>query len=86
MYKDVTIPTSNLVNPSEIEIKDILFDTGASHNLVDKHRTEWEDHIWPVEAEVTLGDNTTRIIITKEIELDMLFYYDFHSDVAQTRV
>ena len=53
---------------------------------MDKHRTEWEDHIWPVEAEVILGDNTTRIIITKEIELDMRFYYDFHSDVAQTRV
>ena len=46
MYKDATIRTDNLGNSSEIEIKDVLFDTGASHSsyiskeLVDKHRTE----------------------------------------------
>ena len=32
MYKDATIRTNNLGDSSEIEIKDVLFDTGASHS------------------------------------------------------
>ena len=61
MYKDATICTDNLGNSLEIEIKDVLFDTGASHSsyiskeLVEKHRAEWKNYIRQVEAEVTLG-------------------------------
>ena len=92
MYKDATIRSGDTSNPSEIEIKDILFDTGASHSsyiskdLVDKYRSEWKDKIRPVEARVTLADNTTQIPIIEEIELDMTFYYDANSGTAQACV
>ena len=92
MYKDATIRSGDTSNPSEIEIKDILFDTGASHSsyiskdLVDNYRSEWKDKIRPVEARVTLADNTTQIPITEEIELDMTFYYDANSSTAQACV
>ena len=93
VYKDAVARTTMDVVLSELTIKDILFDTGASHSsyisqqLVDTNRKIWVHCIRKVDAEVTLGDNTTRLLITEAVVLNLTFIHDidnasYNADVA----
>ena len=85
VYKDAVARTTMDVVLGELTIKDILFDTGASHSsyisqqLVDTNRKIWEHCIRKVDAEVTLGDNTTRLLITEAVVLNLTFIHDINN-------
>ena len=93
VYKYAIARTSMDAALRELTIKDILFDTGASHSsyisqqLVDTNRETWKHCIRKVDAEVTLGDNTTRLLITEALVLNLNFTHDidnasYNADVA----